>query len=48
MDTGRLSISPISGSGVTTPASGIVAPQAFREAIEEGVDKRFQRLIELE
>jgi hypothetical protein len=44
MDTGRLSKVP--PSGLKTPASGIVAPRAFREAIEEGVDKDFQRLIE--
>jgi hypothetical protein len=46
MDTGRLSKVPDSGPDI--PASGIVTPQAFREAIEEGVDKRYQRLIELE
>jgi hypothetical protein len=46
MDTGRLS--KVSHDGLDIPASGIVAPQAFREAIEEGVDKRYQRLIEAE
>jgi hypothetical protein len=46
MDTGRLSKVP--HGGLDIPASGIVAPRAFREAIEEGVDKRYQRLIEAE
>ena len=36
MDTGRLSKS-LSSESIKTPASGIVAPQAFREAIKEGV-----------
>jgi hypothetical protein len=36
MDTGRLS-KVLSSESVKAPASGIVAPQAFREAIEEGV-----------
>lgn len=46
MDTGRLS--KVSPDGLDIPASGIVASPAFREAIEEGVDKRYQRLIEAE
>lgn len=46
MDTGRLS--KVTHGGLNIPASGIVAPRAFRHAIEEGVDKRYQRLIELE
>jgi hypothetical protein len=46
MDTGRLSKVPESGPDI--PASGIVAPRAFREAIEEGVEKRYQREIEAE
>ena len=46
MDTGRLSKVPESGPDI--PTSGIVAPQAFREAIEEGVDKHYQREIEAE
>jgi hypothetical protein len=46
MDMGRLS--KVSDSGLDIPASGIVAPQVFREAIEEGVEKRYQRLIEAE
>jgi hypothetical protein len=46
MDTGRLS--KVSPDGLDIPASGIVASQAFREAIEDGVDKRYQRLIEAE
>ena len=44
MDTGRLSKIP-SSDRIETPASGIVAPQAFRKAIEGGVDRRYQRLI---
>jgi hypothetical protein len=43
MDTGRLSKNPL--GGVKTPASGIVAPQAFRAAIEEAV-KWFLKDIE--
>jgi Ca2+-binding RTX toxin-like protein len=46
MDTGTLSKVP--HGGLDIPASGIVTPQAFREAIEEGVEKPYQRLIELE
>ena len=46
MDTGRLSKVP--RGGLDIPASGIVAPQAFREAIEGGVEKQYQTLIERE
>lgn len=44
MDTGRLSKEP--PSGLKTRASGIVAPQAFQEAIKEGVDKEFLKQME--
>ena len=44
MDTGRLSKIPSSDS-IETPSSGIVAPRAFRQAIEQGVDKSYRRLI---
>src|SRR5215216_6180749 len=43
MDTGRMSKNPL--GGVKTPASGIVAPQAFRAAIEEAA-KVFVKHIE--
>jgi hypothetical protein len=43
MDTGRLSKNPL--GGVKTPASGIMAPQAFRAAIEEAA-KGFVKHIE--
>jgi hypothetical protein len=46
MDTGRLSKVPENGPDI--PTSGLVAPRAFREAIKEGVDKRYQREIESE
>jgi hypothetical protein len=44
MDTGRLS-KILSYYRIKTPASGIVAPQSFREAIEEGV-KGFLKELE--